>query len=131
MQATYWIDRVKSHKGLPSDYAVAKELGLTRSAVSSYRHKGFATLDEDACVKVGLVLGIDPLLVVADQARERTKNDDARSAWSAILERLGGVAASVFISAGLIGGVAFPPDANSAQRSQNNSNSAIENLYIV
>lgn len=123
MKAADWIDRVKTAKKWESDYRVAKELLLSRNTISNYRVGARHTMDESTSIKVAHALNIDPAIVLADQAMEMTKNDEARSAWSAILERLGGVAASVFLSAGLIGGAAFPPDAQSAERSQNGSNS--------
>ena len=130
MKATDWIDRVKTAKGWESDYRAAKELGLSRSSVSGYKSKT-PTLDEDTSIKVAHALEINPALVLADQAMERAKNEEAKTAWGAVLERLGGMAASVFLTAGLVGGLAASPDARSAGSSQNNSNTPVENLYIV
>lgn len=100
MKAAEWIDRVRSAKGLPSDYAAAKEIGLTRQAISKYRSRE-STLDESICLNVAHTLGIDPALVLADQAMERAKDAEARSAWSAVLDRLGGVAAGVLAVVGV------------------------------
>ena len=131
MKAGQWIDRVKAYKGLPSDYAAADVLGLSRFTVSGYRKRPNATLDEKIAVKVAHVLNIQPAVVLADQAMELSKDEEAKTAWGAVLERLGGMAASVFLTAGLVGGLASSPDARSAGSSQNNSNQPIENLYIV
>lgn len=97
MRAELWIDRVKSAKGLPSDYAAAAILGMTRSSVSKYRSKT-PTFDEEASIKVAHVLGINPAIILADQAMERAKDAEAKSAWFSILERLGGVAACALIA---------------------------------
>ncbi len=86
MKAAAWIDRVKAAKGWESDYRAAKELGLSRQAVSGYRNEKY-TLDEDSSLKVALALEIDPLEVLADQAMERSKSDAARSAWAGVLGR--------------------------------------------
>jgi len=88
MKAGNWIDKVKAAKGLPSDYAAAKALGLSRFTVSGYRQRTDATLDEDIAIKVAHTLGANPALVLADQAMERAKNAEARSAWQMILESL-------------------------------------------
>lgn len=103
MKAGNWIDRVRSKKGLPSDYAAAKVLGLSRFTVSGYRQRPDATLDEDIAVKVANVLEMSPAIILADQAMERAKSDDAKSAWSSIIDRLGGVAAMVVVSVASLG----------------------------
>lgn len=110
MKAAQWIDRVKIARGWESDYRVAKELNLTRQAISGYRSKPM-TLDEDTSVKVAIALGTNPAIVLADQAMERTKNDQARGAWGSILERLGGVAAMALITVASIGMAPTPSQA--------------------
>lgn len=78
MKAFEWIDRVKSERGIASDYAAAKLLGISKQAISTYRAKG-STLDEDASILIAKELGISPAGVVLDQAAERTKNTEIRS----------------------------------------------------
>ena len=78
MKAFEWIDRVKSERGIDSDYAVAKVLGLTKQTISMYRSRG-STLDENAAISVANTLGISAAGVVLDQAAERTKNTEIRS----------------------------------------------------
>lgn len=100
MKAAEWIDRVKAAKGWESDYRVAKELSLSRQTVSGYRGK-IPTMDEETSMKVAHVLELNPAVILADQAMERARNDEARQAWQTILERLGGLAAGVLIVVGL------------------------------
>ncbi|AOS79234.1 hypothetical protein Q5W_09785 [Hydrogenophaga sp. PBC] len=88
MKAADWIDRLKEAKGWTSDYRVAKELGLSRSAVSTYRNRP-STMDEDTAMRVAEILGTPPEAVLLDQAMERTKNDEARTALAGLLRRLG------------------------------------------
>jgi len=90
MKAAEWIDRVKTSKGIPSDYAVAKAIGLSRSAVSVYRKKPDATLDESTALMVAQTLTIDPAYVLADQAMERARNDQAKASWKRVLATLVG-----------------------------------------
>ena len=89
MKAGQWIDQVKVKKSLPSDYACASVLGLSRFTVSGYRKRPDATLDKDIALKVADALEIDPVVVLTDQAMERARTDQARSAWRGILERFG------------------------------------------
>lgn len=130
MKAAVWIDRVKVVKGLESDYAVAKALGLSRATVSNYRVRT-PTLDEDTALKVAHALDLNPAIVLADQAMERARDAEARSAWGMVLDRLGGVAASILLGGVLVVGMGGAPDAQAAGRSQNSSDSAGDQLYIV
>ena len=83
MKAFEWIDRVKNARGIESDYAVAKLLGVTKSTISQYRSRG-STLDENAAITVAKTLGVEPAAVVLDQAAERVKSPEVRAALQAI-----------------------------------------------
>lgn len=87
MKAAEWIDRVKSAKGIESDYGAAKLLGLSRATVSKYRSRT-PTLDEDSAIKVANALGERPEAVMLDQYAERTQNPEIRSALLAAAQRL-------------------------------------------
>ncbi|WP_312302216.1 hypothetical protein [Diaphorobacter nitroreducens] len=87
MKAFEWIDRVKNARGIESDYAAAKALGVTKQAISTYRAKG-STLDENAAISVAKLLGIPPAGVVLDQAAERTKSPEVRATLLAEANRL-------------------------------------------
>ena len=89
MKAADWIDRVKTTKGWESDYRVAKELGLSKQTVGSYRGKT-PTMDELTSVLVAEALDIDPAILLADQALERAKSDAARVAWAELIKLLVG-----------------------------------------
>lgn len=101
MKSAEWIDRTKAARGWSSDYRAAKELGLSRNSISNYRAGLRNTLDEATALKVAQALQLDPALVLADQAMERAKDQSARSAWAAVLQRLGGVAAGLLVASGL------------------------------
>lgn len=79
MKASDWIDRVKTARGIESDYGVAKVLGLNRATVSKYRSIT-PTLDEETAIKVADALGERPEAVVMDQLAERVKSPGLRSA---------------------------------------------------
>ncbi len=102
MKAAAWIDRVKAVKGWESVFRVAKLLGFKGNTISMYRSHG-GPMDENIALKVANSLAIDPAIVLVDQALERAKTDTSRSAWSAVLERLGGVAVSILLLAGIGG----------------------------
>jgi transcriptional regulator with XRE-family HTH domain len=85
MKAENWIDQVKKVNGWESDYRAAKELGLSRTTISSYRSKT-PTLDEETSLKVAHALGVNPAIVLADQAIQRARTEEAKTAWSSILK---------------------------------------------
>ena len=88
MKASNWIDRVKAAKGWDSDYKAAKELGMTRSGMSSIRTGDSATLSEETAIKVAEILGINPAGVILDQVAQRIKSAPVRAALSREVERL-------------------------------------------
>ncbi len=88
MKAGQWIDRVKTAKGLPSDYAVAGLLGLSRFTVSGYRQRPDATLDEEIAYKVATALEIDPAAVILDQVAERSKVPEISAALHRLANQL-------------------------------------------
>lgn len=87
MKAFEWIDRVKTARGIDSDYAAAKLLGLSKQAISTYRTR-LSTLDENASITVAEALGMKPAGVILDQAAERVKSPEVRSALLAEARRL-------------------------------------------
>lgn len=102
MKASVWIDRVKESLNLPSDYAAAAAIGISRATVSKYRNS-IPTMDEETALKVAHALGINPIFVLADQQMERSKDAEAKTAWQDVLTKLGGMAACVLLASGLGG----------------------------
>jgi hypothetical protein len=74
MNTVQYLDAVKAKLKLPSDFAIAETLRLTRSAVSAYRTKG-TTLGDDVATAVGWILGIPKARVLADMQLERRGAD--------------------------------------------------------
>lgn len=88
MKAANWIDLVKTTRGLPSDYAAAKLLGITTSTVSWYRRVEDKTLDEDTALRVAEVLNIEPAAVIIDQVAERSKSPEISSTLHRLANQL-------------------------------------------
>ena len=87
MKASKWIDRVKVKNNLPSDYAAAKLLGMTQSAISVLRVRE-STLSDETSFNVATSLGINPAIVLVDQSIERAKTETARRAWAEVINVL-------------------------------------------
>lgn len=105
-----FLDAVKAKHGIPSDYALAPVLGVTRSAVSKYRNKLDYLSDEKALLVANL-LEINSGIVLAAVHAERSKSDQEKAAWTSIWEKLGGVAAGLVVALAL-GSIPTPAQAS-------------------
>ncbi|KVD37924.1 helix-turn-helix domain-containing protein [Burkholderia ubonensis] len=81
-----WLDAVKARLDLPSDYAAAKVLGVTRQAVSSWRN-GHQPLPEEMCLKMAEILDVSPFEVLATVKIERIRDEERRAVWTRALEK--------------------------------------------
>ncbi len=106
------LDRVKTHCNIPSDYALAKELGVTQQTVSRYR-VGKDYFSDSTAIKVAELLDQDPGVIAASAHAERAKTDRERDLWRGIIKKLGGLAACI-----LLGFAAPPPSSAQAQTAQ-------------
>lgn len=81
------LSRLAKARGLGSDYAVAKYLGISRSRMSKYRC-GHDTLGADLAIKIADDLGLDRGYVLASIAAERASQGDERRTWEQVARRL-------------------------------------------
>ena len=81
-----FLEAVSRKLGGASDYAIAKELGVTRSSVSKYRN-GHGGFDDETALKVARILDMDPAAVAAASHAERAKTPEARQMWASIFDR--------------------------------------------
>lgn len=102
MKTTELLDAVKAALDLPSDYALAHTLGVSRQRVSMWRTSREGLGDEMA-LKVAGLLEIDPGYVLACLAAERARRPAVRRVWEKVAQGL----ALVLLGAGLTG--APPP----------------------
>ncbi|WP_236145279.1 hypothetical protein, partial [Nostoc sp. CMAA1605] len=85
------LDRLRAETPLKSDYAISKELGTTRQAVSHYR-SGRSQMDTDGLFHVAGLLGMshsETLAALASIEAERAKDDQTRARWIERLKKLG------------------------------------------
>lgn len=80
------LEAVKVKRGISSDYALAKVLGVTQAATSSYR-TGNSKISDDVALTVAEVLKLNPLAVIALANAERAKTEEQKAKWLAIAER--------------------------------------------
>lgn len=86
MKTIDYLDRVKVKLTLPSDYALAKVLGITHVSVSQFRN-GRSSMGIETCLKVGEILQLDGHAVYADGQVERAKNQQVADFWKSISEK--------------------------------------------
>jgi transcriptional regulator with XRE-family HTH domain len=96
-----YLDILKATLKVPSDYALAKQLHVTRSAVSSYR-RGKSTFDHVVAARVAKILSIAPVRVIAEAEIERAKTTEQRQVWATI--RDAAVVALMALGASTFGG---------------------------
>ncbi|MBB5469202.1 plasmid maintenance system antidote protein VapI [Paraburkholderia sp. CI2] len=83
----HYLDAAKTAQRLPSDYALAKMLGIRPSAISNYR-MGRSNFDEETAIKVARLIGISPAEIFAAMQIQRAKSEEVRKVWEDVLEKI-------------------------------------------
>jgi DNA-binding XRE family transcriptional regulator len=81
-----YLDAVRAKLDLPSDYAIAKVLGVSRESVSAFRNAK-SSMGIETCLKVGEILQIDGHAVYADGQIERAKKPEIADFWKSVSEK--------------------------------------------
>lgn len=84
-----FMEDVKALYCLPSDYALAKKIGLSQQAVGKYRKFG-TSFDDTTALRVASLLKIEPAVVVASAHAQRAKTPEEKTVWATIYQRLSG-----------------------------------------
>jgi len=105
------IEAAKSHQAIPSDYALAKLLGVTPSLISGY-HAGRSRPDDEMARRIAELANLDPGYVVACLHAERAKTDETRAVWQGIAKRLQHATAAGLAMVILSAGLTVSPDAS-------------------
>jgi hypothetical protein len=117
MRTLDFIDAVKRHREISSDYACAQALGLTRAQLSRYRN-GRDFFGDETAVKVADMLGLDAGYVMACIHAERASNPEIKVRWEGVAARLqrAGLGVVVAVLAVFLVGIApTPADASPLQ----------------
>jgi hypothetical protein len=83
MKTSDYLDALRVELKLPSDYALMKVLGLSKSMVSCYRQNSQPFSDPIA-MKVAELLKKQPAFVVLDMRRQSAKTEAEFSMWDDI-----------------------------------------------
>lgn len=87
MNTPEYLDLVRATLHLPSDYALQKPLGISKSLVSAYR-TGKESLSDPLALRVAEICGIDASRVLLDAHIERSKTPEIRAAWVSVMEKI-------------------------------------------
>lgn len=121
-----YLDAVKAKLDLPSDYATAKALGVTRATMSRYRVAG-ACPDELVCARIADILGVEPIEVIAAAQFERSKDEQARALWESIWGKAVGVTAASLMLA--VVGLSVAPTSKAMVSGENTAGRC--SLYLM
>jgi hypothetical protein len=108
MKTVDFLDAVKTRHDLPSDYALAAFMEVSKQKISSYRSGH--TLGDDVAVKVAELLDMAPGYVLACVHAERSTDATLAKVWLSLAKAAKkgtGAAAAVILSVTFSGG----PDA--------------------
>ncbi|WP_314434655.1 helix-turn-helix domain-containing protein [Massilia timonae] len=80
------LEAVKVRRGIASDYALAKALGVSQPTVASYR-AGNSRISDDVALTVAEILHLHPLQVIAAANAERAKTPEQKARWTDLMEK--------------------------------------------
>lgn len=89
-----FLNELKAKHGLKSNYALAKFLDQTDTAVARWAH-GKGTFSDETALKISELLNYDPAYVMACMAAERSKDAKVKKTWEWTAQHLGGLAAAL------------------------------------
>lgn len=96
--AIEYLDQVRAHLGLTSDYQLARALQVTPSSISHLR-KRHTSFDGRTALRVAELLGIDAAEVLTAAHAEREKRPEVRAVWERVAHKL---AACVLLGLALV-----------------------------
>lgn len=87
--SVFWIERAKDVRQMKSDYALAKSLMVSRVRISQI-HQGKGQLGPEAAVRMALLIGVEPLCVIASTAFHAEADEGRRGFWRDVFRSWGG-----------------------------------------
>jgi plasmid maintenance system antidote protein VapI len=87
MNTMEYLDLVRKKLDLPSDYALQKPLGVSKSQLSKYR-TGNDSMSDAMAMRVAEVCGLPAAKVLLDMHIERSKTPEIKAAWASIMEKI-------------------------------------------
>ncbi len=85
MEISRYFDKAKKKLSFTSDYALARHMKVSRTAITNYR-QGKRHIDEYTAFKLAEILDIDPALIIAEMKAETEKNPEKQAFWQEQLD---------------------------------------------
>ena len=98
------LDAAKRKQSIPSNYRLARVLGVSDNTMTKWA-TGRSSPGDVYATRLANMAGLDPGVVLAELAAERSTDDETRDAWKSIAERLrhAGLAAIFGLAIGFAG----------------------------
>jgi transcriptional regulator with XRE-family HTH domain len=99
MKTTQLLEALKRRHNLPSDYALAKFLGVSQPTTSRWAN-GRTLLDDQHAIRIAKLLDLPAGYVLAcifEERAERHQRTDVRQAWRDVRRALAPAVAAVFL----------------------------------
>jgi transcriptional regulator with XRE-family HTH domain len=87
MKTLEYLDAAKEKLHLPSDYALAKKLEVTKETVSQLR-AGKMAISEGLAEKIAGILQVSPIEVLVARNADKAKSPEIQAAWESLLEKI-------------------------------------------
>lgn len=100
MQINDLLDKAKARANLPSDYALAKALGVQTGIVSNWR-KGKRHPSDEEAVQLATLAGLDEMQVIAAIHYECATTEKKKEFWKCYLESRGITATACCVAIGI------------------------------
>ena len=108
------LDAAKAGANIPSNYRLARVLGVHDNTLNRWQHaRGLP--DDVMAVRLAEMAHLDPDYVVASMHAARAATDDERSLWTRIARRLEAVAAAVLVGTVLSAPTPAPAQGTTAE----------------
>lgn len=125
------LDRAKAGGSIESDYRLAKVIGITHAAISSYR-VGKTMPNDRILGQLCALSGDDVAVVAAEIQAARAQSDEGKTMWLMIAKRLAGGATTAILSVCFaISLIALPATDARASTVQAHQTGEVSLLYIV
>lgn len=112
------IEKAKTRANLPSDYALAKALGISRVIVSTWR-RGKAHPSTTEAAQLATLAGLEEMHVIAEIEMQTANTEKKREFWKSYINTKGLTATLGLIALGVTIMVAPEPAQASALQLQN------------
>lgn len=112
------LDRAKTRANLPSDYALAKALGIHTGTITNWR-KGKQHPSNEEAVQLAALAGLPEMTVIAEIEMQTAKTEKKREFWKSYIESRGLTATLGLVALGVTIMIAPDPAQASALQLQN------------